>query len=75
MGSTPEPGQPTKEAAVNNFTAPATHPATECFACYEGVVYIGLLIEDESGEEVEEIEAVPCRRCAGDSRHEAAEVL
>jgi len=39
------------------------------------VVYIGLLIEDESGEEVEEIEAVPCRRCAGDSRHEAAEVL
>ena len=43
--------------------------------CYEGVVYIGLLIEDESGEEVEEIEAVPCRRCAGYSRHEAAEVL
>ena len=60
---------------MNNFTAPATHPATECFACYEGVVYIGLLIEDEFGEEVEEIEAVPCRRCAGDSRHEAAEVL
>ncbi len=60
---------------MNNFTAQSTHPATECFACYEGVVYVGLLIEDESGEEVEEIEAVPCRRCAGDSRHEAAEVL
>ena len=58
---------------MNNFTAPATHP--ECFACYEGVVYIGHLVEDECGEEVEVIEAVPCRRCAGDSRHEAAEVL
>ncbi len=60
---------------MNNFTAPSTHPATECFACYEGLVYIGHLVEDESGEEVEVIEAVPCRRCAGDSRHEAAEVL
>jgi hypothetical protein len=33
-------------------------------ACYEGVVYIGHLVEDECGEEVEVIEAVPCRRCA-----------
>ena len=32
--------------------------------CYEGVVYIGHLVEDESGEEVEVVEAVPCRRCA-----------
>ncbi len=62
MGSTPEPGQPTKEAAVNNFTAPSTLP--ECFACYEGVVYIGYLVEDESGEEVEVVEAILCRRCA-----------
>ncbi len=51
-------------------TAPAAHPATEgCFACYEGVVYIGHLIEDsEAGEEVEVIEAVPCRHCSRDSR-------
>jgi hypothetical protein len=35
-------------------------------ACYEGVVYIGRLVE-EDGEEVEVVEAVPCRRCA-DSR-------
>ena len=35
-------------------------------ACYEGVVYIGRLVE-EDGEEVEVFEAVPCRRCA-DSR-------
>ena len=44
-------------------TAPSTHPATECFACYEGVVYIGHLIE-EDGEEVEVVEAILCRRCA-----------
>ena len=37
-------------------------------ACYEGVVYIGHLVEDPgTGEEVEVIEAVPCHKCA-DSR-------
>jgi hypothetical protein len=37
-------------------------------ACIDGVVYIGHLVEDPgTGEEVEVIEAVPCRRCA-DSR-------
>jgi len=36
--------------------------------CYGGVVYIGHMIE-EDGEEVEVVEAVPCRRCnAGVSR-------
>ncbi len=50
---------------MNNST-PEPHPSTECFACYEGVVYLGLLIEDESGEEVEAITAVPCRRCAAE---------
>jgi len=49
---------------VKNFTAPSTHP--ECFACYEGVVYIGHLVEDECGEEVEVFEAVPCQRCAAE---------
>ena len=41
-----------------------THPSTEerpC-ACYEGVVYIGHLVE-EDGEAVEVFEAVPCHRC------------
>jgi hypothetical protein len=36
----------------------------ECFACYEGVVYIGHMVESEAdGDEVEVLEAVPCRRC------------
>jgi len=49
---------------TTNLTAPSTHPATECFACYEGVVYIGHLVEDdETGETAEVFEPVPCRRC------------
>ena len=32
--------------------------------CIAGVVYIGHMVEGEDGEEVEVIEAVPCRRCA-----------
>jgi hypothetical protein len=35
-------------------------------ACVDGLVYIGHLVEQD-GEEVEVIEAVPCRKCA-DSR-------
>jgi hypothetical protein len=44
-------------------SAPA-HPSTEeCFVCYDGLVYVGHLIE-EDGQEVEVFEAVSCRRCA-----------
>jgi hypothetical protein len=43
------------------------HPPTEerdhPHACYEGVVYIGHMATDESGDEVEVYEAVPCRKC------------
>jgi len=50
---------------TKNSTAPSPHPSTEeCFACYDGTVYIGHLVEDECGEEVEVFEAVPCRRCS-----------
>jgi hypothetical protein len=45
-------------------TAPAP-PATECHACYEGVVFIGHLVEDEDGDTAEVFEPVTCRRCAG----------
>ncbi len=48
-------------------TAPPPHPPTEerdhPHACYEGVVYIGHMATDESGDEVEVYEAVPCRKC------------
>jgi hypothetical protein len=45
-------------------TAPSTKPDTECFACYQGLVYIGHLVEDETGETAEVFEPVACRRCA-----------
>jgi hypothetical protein len=48
------------------------HPSTEeqdhPDACLEGVVYIGHLVVGDDGEEVEVIEAVPCRRCAAVDR-------
>jgi hypothetical protein len=46
---------------LTKSTAPTT---TECFACYEGVVYIGHLVEDEDGDTAEVFEPIPCRRCA-----------
>jgi hypothetical protein len=61
-------------------SAPRAHPPTEdhddtveahyaclerAHSCREGVVYVGHLVVDPgTGEEVERIEAVPCRRCA-----------
>ncbi len=47
----------------------APRPPTESedtpHGCYDGLVFIGHLVEDpETGEEVEVIESVPCRRCA-----------
>jgi len=35
--------------------------------CYEGFVYMGAEVEDESGERVEVIERVPCLRCRSES--------
>jgi hypothetical protein len=45
--------------------APPTEDQDHPHACLEGVVYIGHLVE-EDGEEVERVEALPCRRCAGE---------
>jgi len=70
-------------SSTEKSSAPHAHPPAEDYdatveahyaclerphACIDGVVYIGHLVEDPgSGEEVEVIEVVPCRRCA-DSR-------
>ncbi len=35
--------------------------------CMGGYVFIGHMVEDESGEEIEVIEAYPCQRCAAES--------
>ena len=70
-------------SSTEKSSAPHAHPSTEDHddtveahyasldrphACVDGVIYLGYLVEDPgTGEEVEVIEAVPCRRCA-DSR-------
>lgn len=40
--------------------------ASEACTCWGGWVFVGHLVLGDDGEEVEVIEAVPCRRCAGD---------
>jgi len=32
--------------------------------CYSGVIFIGHMVVDEDGEEVEIFSAYPCQRCA-----------
>ncbi len=77
--SSPGPGPQKRRETVDTMksSAPDAHPSRpevaagdpfayagrKCFACYEGLVYIGHLEMAEEGEEVEVIEAVPCRRC------------
>jgi len=51
-----------------NRAVPATTDETP-HGCIDGWVYLGFEGEDESGEHVEEIERVPCRRCASDREH------
>ena len=50
--STAHPAPPTTEAQ--------DHP----HACLNGYVYLGYTaVDEETGEEVERVEALPCRRC------------
>jgi hypothetical protein len=38
-------------------------------ACLNGYVYLGYTaVDEETGEEVERVEALPCRRCAEEAR-------
>jgi hypothetical protein len=55
--------------AQDQSTAHPAHPPTEeqdhPHACLYGYVYVGYTALDEvTGEEVERVEALPCRRCA-----------
>jgi len=55
----------TKKSSVYRFTSEAEGEDTHPHACYDGVVYLTYTSLDEAvGDEVERIEAVPCRRCA-----------
>ena len=38
-------------------------------ACLNGYIYLGYTVfDEETGEEVERVEALPCRRCAEEAR-------
>ena len=55
--------------ATTESSAPYAHQSTEDqdhpHACLNGYVYLGYTaIDGETGEEVERLEALPCRRCA-----------
>jgi hypothetical protein len=52
----------TSLAHSGHYPRPDTEEAPH--ACYGGWVFLGFEGEDESGEHVEVIERVPCRRCA-----------
>jgi hypothetical protein len=46
----------------------APHDQDHPHACLNGYVYLGYTaVDEQTGEEVERIEALPCRRCAVDA--------
>jgi hypothetical protein len=51
--------------AGDGFYAAATQRPNQDrpHGCYDGVVYVGYMVEDENGEEVEVFDARLCRRC------------
>ena len=51
------------------YAAPLTKEQDHPHACLDGYVYLGYTaIDEETGEEIERVEALPCRRCAEESR-------
>jgi hypothetical protein len=53
--------------AGDPFQAAPHHDQDHPHACLDGYVYLGYTaLDEETGEEAERFEALPCRRCAGD---------
>ena len=51
------------------YASAATHDQDHPHACLNGYIYLSYTAFDEqTGEEVERIEALPCRRCAKEAR-------
>jgi hypothetical protein len=53
-------------AHTGHHPCPDTQEETP-HGCYDGWTYVGFEGKDESGEHVEEIERLPCRRCKADT--------
>jgi hypothetical protein len=49
--------------------APPTEEQDHPHACLDGYIYLGYTaLDEETGEEVERVEALPCRRCTEEAR-------
>ena len=47
----------------------APHDQDRPYACLNGYIYLGYTaVDEETGEEVERVEALPCRRCAEEAK-------
>jgi hypothetical protein len=60
-------------SSKSKSTAQPARPPTEAqdhpHACLNGYVYLGYIaFDEETNEEVERVEALPCRRCAEEAR-------
>jgi hypothetical protein len=55
----------TTKSSASAHHPPDDQDRRDCFACYEGVVYLGELVEGHDGEEVEVYTAHACRLCGG----------
>ena len=73
--NTPGPGPQKWRSTVDEHTiSPAGDPFHAApddqdhpHACLNGYVYLGYTaVDEQTGEEVERIEALPCRRCASE---------
>jgi hypothetical protein len=69
-----DPAHTDSEVTVDTSksSAPHAHPPAggqdHPHACLNGYVYLGYTaLDEETGEEVERVEALPCRRCASEA--------
>ena len=57
------------DTAESSVFRPTQGEDTHPHACYDGLVFLTYTAFDEEvGDEVERIEALPCRRCAEEAR-------
>jgi hypothetical protein len=57
-----------KQQSTAHSAPPTTEDQDHPHACLNGYVYLGYTaVDEETGEEVERIEALPCRRCASEA--------
>jgi hypothetical protein len=58
----------TTESSASAHPSTENHDQDHPHACLNGYVYLGYTaFDEETGEEVERVEALPCRRCAEDA--------